>query len=116
MTFLISDALIIEDDKVASVVLEIVDIRIGLQREKLSWSYNKFAVGGGIEEIKLRSYFETEEKRWTVSELFAEFGMHQQQVIFANVRNDQSMSSLDVGYIVSFVIRDQLAANLVRDR
>lgn len=63
VTFLISDALIIEDDKVASVVLEIVDVRIGLQREKLSWSYNKFAVGGGIEEIKLRSYFETEEKR-----------------------------------------------------
>ena len=48
MTFLISDAFIVEDDKVTSVVLEIVDVRVGLQSEELSRSDDKFAVSGRV--------------------------------------------------------------------
>lgn len=77
MTFFISDALVVQNQKLSTVVCKVKDVWVRLEPEELSRSDNYFAVGSRIQEIHLRCDFEAEEKRRTVSELFAEFGMHE---------------------------------------
>lgn len=77
MTLFSSFAFIVQYDIVLGLMLEGIDICIGLKGKELCGSDDYSSIVGWIEEIELRRYLGAQKQRGAVPQRLSPFGMHQ---------------------------------------